>query len=48
MLSLLKMMVGTSVDAEKLSQIADRAVLDGDDDKDGVIGFEDFKKVDIS
>ncbi|PIK41937.1 putative calcineurin B-likeous protein 1-like [Apostichopus japonicus] len=44
MLSLLKMMVGTSVDAEKLSQIADRAVMDGDDDKDGVIGFEDFKK----
>lgn len=45
MFSLLKMMVGSEVTEETLAQIAERAVFEGDDDKDGFISFEDFKKV---
>lgn len=44
MFSLLKMMVGSEVTEETLAQIAERAVFEGDDDKDGFISFEDFKK----
>lgn len=44
MLSLLKMMVGPEVNDETLSQIAERAVREGDLDEDGYISFSDFKK----
>ena len=39
------MMVGMNISDEQLGGIADRAISDADVDKDGVISFEELKRV---
>lgn len=39
------MMVGMNISDEQLGGIADRAISDADIDKDGVISFEELKRV---
>lgn len=39
------MMVGRNISDEQLGGIADRAISDADLDKDGVISFEELKRV---
>ena len=41
----LHMMVGRNIIDEQLGGIADRAISDADLDKDGVISFEELKRV---
>lgn len=41
----LHMMVGRNISDEQLGGIADRAISDADLDKDGVISFEELKRV---
>ena len=42
------MMVGMNISDEQLGGIADRAITDADMDKDGVISFEELKRVSTS
>lgn len=39
------MMVGMNISDEQLGGIADRAISDADVDQDGVISFEELKRV---
>lgn len=39
------MMVGRNISDEQLGGIADRAICDADTDKDGVISFDELKRV---
>jgi len=39
----LKMMVGDNLNDVQLQQIVDKTILEGDEDKDGRISFEEFK-----
>ena len=39
------MMVGMNISDEQLGGIADRAIKDADADKDGVISFDELKRV---
>ena len=41
----LKMMVGENLNDVQLQQIVDKTILEGDEDKDGKISFEEFKKM---
>jgi len=41
----LKMMVGNNLTDIQLQQIVDKTILEGDDDKDGKISYEEFKKM---
>lgn len=41
----LKMMVGSNLNDVQLQQIVDKTILEGDQDKDGRISFEEFKRV---
>ena len=41
----LHMMVGRNISDEQLGGIADRAISDADLDKDGVISFDELKRV---
>ena len=41
----LKMMVGSNLNDIQLQQIVDKTILEGDQDKDGRISFEEFKRV---
>ena len=44
---ILSLMVGANKSSEQLIAIADRTMLEADEDKDGYINFEEFKKVSI-
>ncbi|KRX09822.1 hypothetical protein PPERSA_02694 [Pseudocohnilembus persalinus] len=41
----LKMMVGTNLNEVQLQQLVDRTIIRADDDYDGKISFEEFKKM---
>eukprot|EP00029_Vermamoeba_vermiformis_P011509 TRINITY_DN6342_c0_g1_i1.p1 TRINITY_DN6342_c0_g1~~TRINITY_DN6342_c0_g1_i1.p1 ORF type:complete len:183 (+),score=79.34 TRINITY_DN6342_c0_g1_i1:84-632(+) len=41
----LKMMVGSNLNDVQLQQIVDKTILEGDQDKDGRISFEEFKRM---
>jgi len=41
----LKMMVGDNLNDVQLQQIVDKTILEGDEDKDGRISFEEFKSM---
>lgn len=41
----LKMMVGDNLNDIQLQQIVDKTILEGDDDRDGRISYEEFKKM---
>ena len=41
----LKMMVGSNLNDIQLQQIVDKTILEGDQDKDGRISFDEFKRV---
>jgi len=41
----LKMMVGNNLTDIQLQQIVDKTIIDADEDKDGKISFEEFKKI---
>jgi len=42
------MMVGRNISDEQLGGIADRAINDADTDRDGVISFDELKRVSVS
>lgn len=44
-MSVLQMMVGSNISEKRLCDIVDKTMEDADIDKDGKIGFGDFKKV---
>ena len=41
------MMVGRNISDEQLGGIADRAINDADIDRDGVISFDELKRVSV-
>lgn len=41
-------MVGANKSTEQLAAIADRTILEADEDKDGFIDYEEFKKVSVT
>jgi len=41
----LKMMVGNNLKDQQLQQIVDKTIMEADQDKDGKISFEEFKKM---
>merc|ERR1712110_775789 len=45
LLAVLTMMVGDNFTEEQLNSIAERTIMEADDDKDGFISFDDFCKV---
>lgn len=45
LMSVLLMMVGSNISEKRLCDIVDKTMEDADIDKDGKIGFEDFKKI---
>merc|ERR1711913_106833 len=45
LLAVLTMMVGASISPEQLLSIAERTILEADEDKDDLISFEEFAKV---
>jgi calcineurin B family protein 1 len=45
LLAVLTMMVGANISAEQLISIAERTILEADEDKDDLISFEEFAKV---
>lgn len=45
LLAVLHMMVGSNISEEQLGSIADRTIMEADEDQDGVISFEEFVKV---
>ena len=44
---MLTMMVGANISPEQLLSIAERTILEADEDKDELISFEEFVKVDF-
>ena len=44
-IQILSLMVGSNKSSEQLTAIADRTILEADEDKDGFICYEEFKKV---
>lgn len=42
---ILRLMVGSNKSSEQLAAIADRTIQEADEDKDGFINFEEFKKI---
>lgn len=44
LLQILHMMVGANISEEQLSSIAERTILEADEDKDQMISFEEFCK----
>ena len=42
---MLTMMVGANISPEQLLSIAERTILEADEDKDDLISFEEFAKV---
>ena len=45
---MLTMMVGANISPEQLLSIAERTILEADEDKDELISFEEFVKVSLS
>ena len=45
MLAVLTMMVGANISPEQLLSIAERTIMEADEDKDDLISFEEFAKV---
>ena len=45
LLAVLTMMVGANISPEQLLSIAERTILEADEDKDDLISFEEFVKV---
>jgi len=45
LLAVLTMMVGANISEEQLMSIAERTIMEADEDKDNRISFEEFKKV---
>ena len=45
MLAVLTMMVGSNISPEQLLSIAERTIMEADEDKDDLISFEEFAKV---
>eukprot|EP00162_Nutomonas_longa_P004348 comp15103_c0_seq1/m.22530 comp15103_c0_seq1/g.22530 ORF comp15103_c0_seq1/g.22530 comp15103_c0_seq1/m.22530 type:complete len:174 (-) comp15103_c0_seq1:91-612(-) len=45
MFQVLKMMVGTNLTDVQLQQIVDKTIVEADEDKDGMISFEEFSKM---
>jgi len=45
LLAVLHMMVGANISEDQLGSIADRTITEADQDQDGMIAFEEFKKV---
>merc|ERR1712165_345721 len=45
LLAVLTIMVGDNITEEQLNSIAERTIMEADDDKDGFISFDDFCKV---
>ena len=45
---MLTMMVGANISPEQLLSIAERTILEADEDKDELISFEEFVKVRLS
>ena len=45
LLAVLTMMVGANISPEQLLSIAERTILEADEDKDDLISFEEFAKV---
>lgn len=45
LLSILQMMVGANIPEDSLKSIAERTILEADEDKDQKISFEEFYKV---
>ena len=45
LLAVLTMMVGANISPEQLLSIAERTILEADEDKDELISFEEFVKV---
>jgi calcineurin B family protein 1 len=45
LLSVLHMMVGANISEEQLGSIADRTIMEADEDQDGAISFAEFVKV---
>jgi len=45
LLAVLHMMVGANISEEQLGSIADRTIDEADEDQDGMISFDEFKKV---
>ena len=48
LLAVLTMMVGANISPEQLLSIAERTILEADEDKDELISFEEFVKVSLS
>ena len=46
-MAVLTMMVGANISPEQLLSIAERTILEADEDKDELISFEEFVKVDF-
>ena len=44
-MAVLTMMVGANISPEQLLSIAERTILEADEDKDDLISFEEFAKV---
>ena len=44
-MAVLTMMVGANISPEQLLSIAERTILEADEDKDELISFEEFVKV---
>lgn len=47
LLAVLTMMVGANISPEQLLSIAERTILEADEDKDDLISFEEFVKVNL-
>ena len=47
LLAVLTMMVGANISPEQLLSIAERTILEADEDKDELISFEEFVKVQL-
>ena len=47
-MAVLTMMVGANISPEQLLSIAERTILEADEDKDELISFEEFVKVTLT
>ncbi len=47
LLAVLTMMVGANISEDQLISIAERTIMEADTDKDNLISFDEFKKVNI-
>lgn len=45
LLAVLHMMVGSNISEDQLGSIADRTMLEADEDSDGMISFDEFVKI---